>query len=64
MYCLEQVSLKLNIKFKIDFVRMMTSHLRKLVQDEKWGQKELKIVKKFLGIVFFFLSSIEIGELE
>jgi len=61
---LEQVSLKLNIKFKIDFVRMMTSHLRKLVQDEKWGQKELKIVKKFLGIVFFFLSSIEIGELE
>jgi len=64
VYCLEQVSLKLNIKFKIDFVRMMTSHLRKLVQDEKWGQKELKIVKKFLGIVFFFLSSIEIGELE
>lgn len=36
-YCLEQVSLKLNVKYKIEFVRMMTDHLRKIQQKEKLG---------------------------
>lgn len=60
VYCLEQVSLKLNAKYKGEFVKMMTLHLRKLVQqgnlnDDK--NSSLPVIKKLLGIVFFFLNS-------
>jgi hypothetical protein len=43
---------------------MMTSQLRKLVQKGTFQSVDYKILKKFLGIVFFFLNSIEIAELE
>ena len=62
-YCLEQVSLKLNLKYKIEFIRMMISHLRKIQQRGQLEDRELKIVKKLLGVVFFFLNSIEIAEI-
>jgi len=58
------VSLKLNIKYKIEFIRMMTGHLRKILQRGQLEDNYLKIVKKLLGVVFFFLNSIEIGELK
>ncbi len=57
------MSLKLSLKYKIEFIRMMIGHLRKIQQRGQSGDTELKIVKKLLGVVFFFLSSIEIGEL-
>lgn len=45
----------------------MTLHLRKLVQqgnlnDDK--NSSLPVIKKLLGIVFFFLNSSELAELE
>jgi len=43
---------------------MMTSHLRKIQQKGELEEKDLRIVKKLLNVVFFFLSSIEIGEIE
>lgn len=42
---------------------MMISHLRKIQQKAQLEDRELKIVKKLLSIVFFFLSSIEIAEI-
>jgi hypothetical protein len=60
-YCLEQVSLKLSLKYKIEFVRMMNGHLRRIQQKQTLDDRELKIVKKLLGVVFFFLNSIEIA---
>lgn len=58
------MSLKLNLKYKIEFIRMLTGHLRKIVQRGSFDSKDHQVLKKFLGIIFFFLNSIEIGELE
>lgn len=52
------MSLKLSLKFKVEFVKMMNLHLRRNVQKEVYEQKDLRVIKKLLGIVFFFLSSI------
>ncbi len=57
IYCLEQVSLKLNMKYKCEFIKMMILHLRKLVQNKSGDKKDLMVIEKLLGIVFFFLSS-------
>jgi hypothetical protein len=45
---------------------MMTTHLRKLVQQGQLAVESnpsLPVIKKLLGIVFFFLNSSELTEL-
>lgn len=64
IYCLSQVSLKLNDKNKGEFIKMVLYNIRKLLSDvvERQHPRSSRIILIFLGMLAFFMNSTLISE--
>lgn len=65
VYCLNQVSIRLNNKFKTLYSRMVMSKLRE-IRNRKEEMKEnfLPSVDQILGMIAFFLQSIDLKDID
>ena len=59
IYCLEQVSLQLNAKYKTQFIRMIIGNITKLMEEYEKSKNEINKQKlsTFVNMVMFFLNS-------
>lgn len=67
IYCLEQVSLQLNKKNKVEFIKMIHINISKGIYNYS-GNKENERLRKtleiFINMLLFFLNSTQISEID
>lgn len=60
VYCLNQISVRLENKFKNEYMKMMIENVRNAHK----FKNPMKIVEKLFEMILFFLNSISLGEIE
>lgn len=67
IYCLEQVSLQLNKKNKVEFIKMIHANISKGIYNysgNKQSERFRKTLEIFINMLLFFLNSTQISEIE